>query len=293
MNSDHKAVAQGYKNKKRVDGLKIFTWIIVILWTILICGVLAITIMLSLKSSVKIFQNPWSLPDSFEDIVKNYTKAWVTSQMGTYLFNSVIIVSISLMLTLIVSAMASYILTRFNFWGRKFLTVVLLLGQGIPLQLMLIPLYKMLSNFGMVDTYPGLIIVYATACIPFTVYVLTGFFSTVPGEVIEAATIDGCSQNRLFWEIVIPLVKPGLIAVTSFNFTWMWNEYLLALVFTSSKSLRTISLGMYSLQGSMTFTVDWGALFAGVVIMLIPAAVVFGLLNKYVISGATIGAVKG
>lgn len=293
MNSDHKAVAQGYKNKKRVDGLKVFTWIIVILWTILICGVLAITIMLSLKSSVKIFQNPWSLPDSFEDIVKNYTKAWVTSQMGTYLFNSVIIVSISLMLTLIVSAMASYILTRFNFWGRKFLTVVLLLGQGIPLQLMLIPLYKMLSNFGMVDTYPGLIIVYATACIPFTVYVLTGFFSTVPGEVIEAATIDGCSQNRLFWEIVIPLVKPGLIAVTSFNFTWMWNEYLLALVFTSSKSLRTISLGMYSLQGSMTFTVDWGALFAGVVIMLIPAAVVFGLLNKYVISGATIGAVKG
>lgn len=295
MNSNRNAAIAPAVRKRRkpIDGLKVFTWIMLGFWTLLICGVLAIAISFSFKSSVEIFQNPWAPPTTIETAVRNYVKAWSTSQMGTYLFNSIIIVTASLIITLLVSAMAAYVLTRFQFWGKKFLTASLILGMGVPLQLMVIPLYKLLSTFAMTDTYQGLVIVYATVCIPFTAFVLTGFFSSIPGDVIEAATMDGCTQNRLFWKIVMPLAKPGLIAVTSFNFVWIWNEYLLALVFTSKKSLRTISLGMYALQGSMTYTVDWGALFAGVVIMMIPAAIIFVLLNKYIISGVTVGAVKG
>lgn len=295
MNSNTAAVKKYHpvKHRKPVDGLKIFTCLVIGFWTLLICGVLAIAISFSFKSSVEIFQNPWSMPTSLDTMVRNYVKAWSTSQMGTYLFNSVVIVSSSLVITLLISSMAAYILTRFRFWGRKVLTASLVLGMGVPLQLMVIPLYKLLSAFAMTDTYRGLVIIYATVCIPFTVFVLMGFFSSIPSDIIEAATVDGCSQNRLFWRIVMPLAKPGLIAVTSFNFVWIWNEYLLALVFTSKKSLRTISLGMYALQGSMTYTVDWGALFAGVVIMVVPAAIIFVLLNKYIISGVTVGAVKG
>ena len=295
MNSNAETIKplRPIKRRKPADGLKIFTWILLSFWTLLICGVLAIAISFSFKSSVEIFQNPWTPPTSLETMIRNYVKAWSTSQMGTYLFNSVVIVSASLIITLLVSAMSAYILTRFRFWGRKVLTASLVLGMGVPLQLMVIPLYKLLSTFAMTDTYRGLVIVYATVCIPFTVFVLMGFFSSIPSDIIEAATVDGCSQNRLFWKIVMPLAKPGLIAVTSFNFVWIWNEYLLALVFTSKKALRTISLGMYALQGSMTYTVDWGALFAGVVIMVVPAAIIFVLLNKYIISGVTVGAVKG
>ncbi|MEG1523557.1 MAG: carbohydrate ABC transporter permease [Clostridia bacterium] len=295
MNSSVSAVKRPLQKKYRkpVDGLKVFTWFMLTLWTLMICGVLIIAISFSFKSSVEIFQNPWSLPSSIDIAIRNYVKAWSTSQMGTYLFNSILIVTASLLISLLVSAMAAYVLTRFHFWGRKLLTALLILGMGVPLQLMVIPLYKLMSSFAMTDTYQGLVIVYATVCIPFTAFVLTGFFSSIPEDVIEAATMDGCSQNRLFWKIVMPLAKPGLIAVSSFNFVWIWNEYLLALVFTSKKSLRTISLGMYALQGSMTYTVDWGALFAGVVIMLIPAAIIFVILNKYIISGVTVGAVKG
>jgi ABC-type glycerol-3-phosphate transport system permease component len=276
-----------------VDGLKIFTWAALVFWMVMIIGVLSIAVSFSFKSSVEIFQNPWSPPSTMKTALRNYLKAWSTSQMGVYLFNSLLIVSTSLIITLVVSAMAAYILARFRFPGRNLLKALLVLGMGVPLQLMLIPLFKLQSVFSLTDTYQGLVTVYVTVCIPFTVFVLMGFFSTIPTDIIEAAIVDGCSQNRLFWIIAVPLSKPGLIAVTSFNFVWIWNEYLLALVFTSKKSLRTISLGMYALQGSMTYTVDWGALFAGVVIMVVPAAVIFVLLNKYIISGVTVGAVKG
>jgi ABC-type glycerol-3-phosphate transport system permease component len=275
------------------DGLKIFAWIALVFWMLMIVGVLAIAVSFSFKSSVEIFQNPWSPPSTIKTALRNYLKAWSTSQMGVYLFNSLLIVSTSLIITLVVSSMAAYILARFRFLGRNLLKVSLVLGMGVPLQLMLIPLFKLQSIFSLTDTYQGLVIVYATVCIPFTVFVLMGFFTSIPTDIIEAATVDGCNQNRLFWIIAMPLAKPGLIAVTSFNFVWIWNEYLLALVFTSKKSLRTISLGMYALQGSMTYTVDWGALFAGVVIMVVPAAIIFVLLNKYIISGVTVGAVKG
>lgn len=278
---------------KKWEAVHWVTLVALAFWTFLIVSILFIVVELSLKSSVEIFQDPWSLPTSFETAVANYVKAWSTSQMGVYLFNSILIVSISLTATLLVSAMAAYILARFSFRGKKIIHTSLILGMGIPLQLMLIPLFKLMSSIKLTDSYVGLVLVYTTVCIPFTVFVLTGFFDSIPSDIVEAALIDGCTQNKIFWSVMLPLAKPGLIAVTSFNFVWIWNEYLIALVFTSSKSLRTISLGMYALQGSMTYTVDWGALFAGVVIMVVPAAVIFAIMNKYIVSGVTVGAVKG
>jgi ABC-type glycerol-3-phosphate transport system permease component len=281
-----------WKNKP-LDGLKVFARIALAFWTLLIVCILLLVVLYSFKTSKEIFLDPWALPTSIANVIRNYVKAWSTSQMGVFLFNSLFIVSSSLIITLLVSAMAAYILSRFKFRGRNILTASLVLGMGVPLQLMIIPLYKLQSSLALTDTYQGLVIVYATVCIPFTVFVLMGFFSTIPTDIIEAAIVDGCGQNHLFWIIAMPLAKPGLIAVTSFNFVWIWTEYLLALVFTTKKSLRTISLGMYALQGSMTYAVDWGALFAGVVIMAVPSAVIFVLLNKYIISGVTVGAVKG
>jgi len=283
-----------YKRKRKpVEGIHIVAGFVLTFWTLLILSVILLTFMFSLKTSVEIFQDPWALPTSLAMALRNYDKAWSIARMGTYLLNSTFIVSVSLMISLVVSAMAAYVLTRFNFKGSKLLLICLILGMGVPLQLMVIPLYRQMAFFSLVDTYIGLVIIYATVCIPFTVFVLTGFFSSIPSDIIEAATVDGSSQNRLFWTILMPLAQPGLIAVTSFNFVWIWNEYLLALVFTTRPTLRTISLGMYALQGSMTYTVDWGALFAGVVIMIVPAAIIFLLMNKYIVSGVTVGAVKG
>lgn len=165
--------------------------------------------------------------------------------------------------------------------------------MSIPLQLLLIPLYEQLLALKMINTYHGLILVYSTMWFPFSLFVLTGFFRTLPKEMEESAIMDGCGEFRLFFQIMLPLVQPGLICVAVFNFVAMWNEYMLALVFASKPSMRTISLGMYALRDAMMYTSNWGGLFAAIIIMLIPAAVVFLTLQKYVIQGLTLGAVKG
>lgn len=119
------------------------------------------------------------------------------------------------------------------------------------------------------------------------------FFKTVPKELEESALIDGCGEYRIFFNIMIPMVQPGIICIAVFNFVAMWNEYLLALVFASKNTLRTIALGMYALKDSMMYTSNWGGLFAAIVIMMIPSIIIFVTLQKYVIQGLTLGAVKG
>lgn len=261
------------------------------LWLGFIILIIGVAIMNSFKSSAEIYAGIWSLPTAIS--FKNYQKALFTSQMYRYFFNSVTISASTLVALTIISSMCAYILARYTFKTKKLFIILIIFGLGVPEQLLLIPLYKTLAAINLVNTHLGLITVYTALCIPFTVFVLVGFFTSIPNEVKESAIIDGCSENGAFWRIMFPLAQPGLVAVASFNFVWMWNEYLLALVFTNDKSIRTMSLGMYALQNSMTFTIDWGALFAGVGLMLVPAMVVFIVFNKYIISGVTLGAVKG
>ena len=265
-------------------------YIVIGIWALLITGILGWVLMSSFKTNLEIYQKPWSMPESAT--IENYVSAWKTMKMSTYFLNSLIVVFASIFGCLIISTTTAFALTRYEFRGRKALLNLFVFSMSIPLQLLLIPLYEQLLQLDLINTRVGLILIYSVMWFPFSLFVLTGFFKTVPKALEESAIIDGCGEFRVFFDIMLPMVQPGIICVSVFNFVAMWNEYMLALVFASKQKLRTISLGMYALKDSMMYTSNWGGLFAAIVIMIIPSVIIFLLLQKYIISGLTLGAIK-
>lgn len=269
----------------------IVNYIVLSIWALMILLLLGWVVYSSFKNNIDIYKNPWALPHKIE--IENYISAWKVSNMQSYFLNSIVIVAASLIICILAASMAAYVLTRFRYRFRGLLLSLFIFGMSIPTQLILIPLYKQLMDINMINTRIGIVLVYSTLWMPFSIFVLTGFFKTIPSEIEESAAIEGCGEFRLFWRIMFPLVQPGVIAVTVFSFIGMWNEYMLALTLTSKKELRTLSLGMYALKDSMRWSSNWGGLFAAFVIILIPSIIVFLTLRKYVIQGMTLGAVKG
>ncbi len=269
----------------------IVSYVVLGLWSLIILGIFFWVLMSSFKTNLEIYTSPWTLPET--PTFENFVSAWDTMKMKDYFLNSVVVVFSAIALCLVISTTTSHALTRYEFFGRKPLTSLLIATMSVPLQMLIIPLYDHLLALDLVNTRFGLILVYAALWYPFSLFVLTGFFKTVPKELEESALIDGCGEYRIFFNIMIPMVQPGIICIAVFNFVAMWNEYLLALVFASKNTLRTIALGMYALKDSMMYTSNWGGLFAAIVIMMIPSIIIFVTLQKYVIQGLTLGAVTG
>ncbi len=265
-------------------------YIILSAWSFFTIFVIAWVLLASFKTNAEIFRTVFSLPAVWQ--FNNYAKAWNAANFALYFRNSLIVTFSAVVLILAVSAPAAYVLSRMSFRGRGLLTTIFIAGMGIPVLLLLIPLFVILTGLHIVNTLPGLILVYVTVAIPFTVYILTGFFASLPSELEEAGVIDGCTDFGVFWYIMLPLASPGLITAAIFNGIMVWNEYLLVLVFVSDSDKRTLSLGLYSLQNAMQYTGDWVGLFAGVSIVMIPTIVLFIVLSERMISGITMGAVK-
>jgi raffinose/stachyose/melibiose transport system permease protein/N-acetylglucosamine transport system permease protein len=245
----------------------------------------------SVKSNRELFQNVWGLPAKLH--TENYLKIWNTFELRTYFKNSILIVPTSVLLILVLAAPAAYVLCRARFRGREVLLNFITIGMGIPFVILLIPLYVLLSRMRLINSLTGLITVYVSLSLPFTIFVLSGFFRSFPSQLEEAAAIDGCSPFHTYRTIVIPLSSPGLITVSIFNFIGIWNEYLLALILLTGEKKRPLSLGLYSIQSSMQYTGDWVALFAGVVLVLVPLFVFYLLMSERIIEGLTLGALKG
>ena len=167
-----------------------------------------------------------------------------------------------------------------------------LAGMGIPVQLLLIPLFKIMASLNLANTLPGLITVYTTLSIPFTVFLLTGFFLSIPSELKDAAYMDGCNEFQTFFKIMVPIATPGIVTAAIFNFIILWNEYMLALIFITGKENKTLSLGLYSLYTSLQYTSDWVSIFAGSLLSIIPVTIIFIILSEKLISGITMGAIK-
>lgn len=245
----------------------------------------------SLKSTRNLFSKPWSIP--YDPAFGNYVKTWVSSRFGDYFLNSLLVVSLSVLALLIVSVPAAYVLSRGKFRGRQAISSFLIFGMGVPIPLLFVPLVVIMSSLGLADTLAGLGIVYVSLSVPFTVFVLQGFFSSLPSELESAARIDGCKDWQIFWHVMLPLAKPGILTVAILNFVGLWNEFQLALVLIDSPENRTLSLGMYSLITSMKYSGgDWAGLFAGVTIVMIPTIALFLFLSERMISGITMGGVK-
>jgi ABC-type glycerol-3-phosphate transport system permease component len=259
-------------------------------WAAFTIFIIGWVILSSLKSNREIFQKALSLPAKLN--FDNYGRALGVGNMAKYFLNSVFYTGASVFVLLLVSAPAAYILARFEFRGVKLITTMFVLGMGIPYALVLIPLYKMISSLHLASTSLGLVLVYVSLSIPFCVYILTGFFSSIPKELEEAAIIDGCTDFQVYKRVMRPLAQGGIAAAAIFNGIGIWNEFQLCLVFMTNEARRTLALGLYALQNAMQYTGDWAGLFAGVTIIMIPTVVLYLVLSEKIISGITAGALK-
>lgn len=250
----------------------------------------------SLKTGNEIFASPWSLPASPQ--FHNYVSAWTDSGIGKYFLNTVVVTVGTLLILLPVGAMAAYIFGRYPFRGSKTLFSAFLGGMMFPNFLVVIPLFFLLRSIplgdgNMLDTKTGLILVYVAYSLSFTIFVLTGFFQALPGELAEAAMMDGCGHAGTFWRVMLPLARPGIIVVGIFNAIGLWNEYPLALVLLSKDQNRTLPLAIADQVMTKGYGSDWGALFAGLVIVMLPIMVVYWIFRDKIHETMLAGAVKG
>lgn len=244
----------------------------------------------SLKDNRSVFRDPWGLPAVPQ--FQNFSKIWELANLGGQLWNSVVITSVSVIAILVICTPAAYVLSRFEFKGSGFLIPFFVGGAGVPAAMLIIPLFVMLTQIKLIDTIPGLILIYITLSIPFSMFVLTGFMKTIPKEFEDAARIDGCTEFQVFLHVMMPLASPGMLTVAIFNFVGIWNEYSLALVFLQDEAKMPLARGIYAIAGSMIYTGNWVGLFAAVVIIMIPSLLVYVILSERMIQGITAGALK-
>lgn len=266
-------------------------YIFLILWTAFSAFSLAWIITTSFKTNKELYAGVWSLPKGLN--IANYVKAWNVVNLKRYFLNSVGVTFVSIVVLIFLCTPAAYVVGRFKFRGSRFLNNLFIAGMGIPYQLLLIPLYRLIIGFRLNDSLFGLGLIYVTLSIPFNVFLLSGFIRSLPSELEDAAMIDGCSEITTFWRIMFPLSQPGIVTSAILNFIFLWNEYMLALVFLTNDKRRTISLGLYSIQAAMQYTADWTGLFAAVVIVMLPTVLIYVVLSERIMAGITLGAVKG
>jgi len=240
------------------------------------------------KTMPQITASPLTLPETIR--FDAYLRAWKEAHLGDYYKNSIIISAVSVVLSVSVSSLAAYAFARLRFLGRQALFFFLLAGVMLPLQVALVPLYRLLDGMTLLSTYQGMIALYVAFTIPFGVFILTGFYKSIPIEIEEAALIDGCGWFQSYWRIVIPLAAPGLVTMIILEFIWFWNEYLVALTMIQKEAMRTVMLGVMVMAN--TFQLDFSLLTAGIVIAVVPPILVYAFFQKYLIRGLTAGALK-
>jgi len=250
----------------------------------------------SVKSESDLFLHPFGLPHLHQLRWDNFSRAWTRGHFGDYFFNSVTITLVTVAATTLLSAMAAYALSRFRFPGGRIIFYLFLAGLMLPLQQVIVPLFFQMRDLNLLDSRIGLTIAYLGLGLPFGIFVLTGFFRTLPASVYESALVDGAGEMRAFWSVMLPIARPGLLTVAIFTFLGTWNEYLVAFILLSGKNsatLRTLPLGLANISIAGQYRSDWGMAFAGLVLMLTPTLAVCVILQKYITRGLTAGAVKG
>jgi ABC-type glycerol-3-phosphate transport system permease component len=250
----------------------------------------------SLKADSAIFRDAFALPPLSDLRFENYARAWREARFGDYFFNSVLVTTSSVILITGLGAMAAYALARFYHPAGRGIFWLFLAGLMIPAQLAVVPLFFELRALGLLNSRLGLILVYTANGLPFAIFVLAGFFRSLPRALYEAAVIDGCDEFAAFWRVMLPLARPGLVTVAIFQFIGVWKEYFFAFMLVSGDvdgGARTLPLGLANLSITAQYRSNYGALFAGIVLVTIPILIVYLLLQRQIVKGIAAGALKG
>ncbi len=230
----------------------------------------------------------WSIPQQLS--LRNFEEAWTNAQVNKYLLNSFIITIPSLFGMLFLSSMSAYALARFKFRGNLFFYFMYVAGTMLPFQILLLPVFRLTNAIGLYNTYGALILIHIAFQLGFCTFVLRNFMRTVPGEILDAARVDGCNEFRIYWQIMLPLTLPALAALATLEFTWVFNDYLWAIILVQSDSLRPVTAGLATLRGQ--YNTDWPVITAGALLATLPTLIMFVFLQRYFIQGLTLGSGK-
>jgi len=244
----------------------------------------------SLKPSGEIFATPPRLVP-LHPTLENFWRLFADTRFTLFFENSVAVAGATVLLTLSVSALGAYSLTRYTFRGRDTVAGLILLTYMFAPIMIIIPFYILVKQFGLVNTRLALVLSYTTFCLPFCLWLLRAFFQSIPLELEEAALVDGAHRGKAVWYVVLPLALPGLIAAAIFTFILAWNDFLFALVLISSEELKTLPVGVNDLFNATI--VDWGLIMAAGVMITLPTVVFFAAVQRYLVQGWTAGGVKG
>jgi N-acetylglucosamine transport system permease protein len=264
--------------------------VVLSIWAILVILPLLWTLMTSFKTTSEIFKSPFNLPAKAQFV--NYTEAWNTAGIGKFFFNTIFVVGSALVLVMLLGSMCAYILARFDFPGNRIIYYMMLGGLMIPIFLAIVPLFFVLKNFGLLNTLPGLAITYVAFALPFTVFFLYAFFRQLPYEISEAAAIDGANEWRTFFQIMLPMAKPGLATVAIMNFLGLWNQFLLPVALNTNSKNYVLSQGLANFASSAGYDVNFGAEFAAVVIVVAPVLVVYVIFQRQLQGSVSQGTMK-
>lgn len=283
---------------------KIFVYLCLIVFALSILIPLGWSILASFKHKSEFYGNPWALPKGL--YLENFRKAFVEAHMGEYFINSLIITGLALIILLVVAIPASYVLARFEFKSKKILDMLFSAGLFINVNYIVVPIFLLVLDgeklvkeiFALpasmslfLDSRIVIAIIYAATSLPFTIYLLSSYLKSLPKAYEEAAYIDGCSHLKTLTHVIIPMAKPSIITVVLFNFLAFWNEYIIALTLLPNGS-KTLPLGLINLMQVQKTATDYGSMYAGLVIVMIPTIILYMLVQKKLTEGMTVGGIK-
>lgn len=281
------------------------------LFIYVLLGLMALTIlvpvawvfMASVKQNSEFYGNPWTLPMGLH--WQNFVDAWTKARMGEYMLNSVLVTAFALIILLVVALPAAYVLSRFKFRLRRLLNVLFMGGLFINVNYIVVPIFlmfvdadKALRGWGLEGFFLNNIfivaLVYAATALPFTIYLLSGYFITLPKAYEEAAYIDGASNAQTMIRIIFPMAQPSIITVVLFNFLSFWNEYIIAMTLLSDPNgPKTLSVGLMNLMKAQNAAAQYGQMYAGLVMVMLPTLILYIRVQKKLTKGMTLGGLKG
>ena len=278
---------------------KAIVYIALIVMTISIIIPVAWVFMASFKRNAEFIgkgTNPWALPEQLQ--WQNYVTAFVDAEMGKFFLNSVIVTALSLVILLVIALPAAYALSRFDFKGKKILNIAFMAGLFVNINYIVVPIFLMLSGANrmlgvefFLDNRLILSIIYASSSLSFSIYLLSGYFKTLPKGYEEAAYIDGCGYFKTMVKIMIPMARPSIITVILFQFLSFWNEFIIA--FTLMDENSTLAVGLKNLMAVERTATNYGIMYAGLVIVMIPVLILYVCVQKQLTKGMTLGGLKG
>jgi N-acetylglucosamine transport system permease protein len=295
VTQDQRTAAESVPERKATTtaGEKTFLGVshgILILWSVIVVGPMLWTLMTSFKTTRQILTSPFTLPTGLN--VDNYVNAWTKAGIGNYFLNTVVVVGTALVIVMILGSMCAYVLARFEFPGSKAIYYLMLAGLTFPIFLAIVPLFFTLRNLGLLNTLPGLSLTYVAFALPFTVFFLFAFFKTLPYEISEAASLDGAGEWATFFLVMLPMARNGFASVAIFNFLGLWNQFLIPVAINTNVDNYVLSQGMAAFASQAGYAVDFGALFAAVVITVTPVLIVYIIFQRQLQGSVSQGTMK-